>query len=547
MRRVRQGTPARLALYCWIGLLSAALAPAEIVAVYLIGGKIPKNLRAHVVELDGVPAVIGEPKSGIHYDRSQHRVIYQGQGRNELFVADPAKPENVPYTVEDGERRARSKKNVLAIDGRDIGRVVVIMADESLAGIAEEYALRRERIDQLRAERDALEPTSKAFAAQHVRLVSAMQRLEGWLQRTGFAKAATDLAKQRGKLEKKVRDDSLRARAQAALSSVHAIDPPEDLLRLAKEHSSGADHFLALESQHLRVYFVDELSVEAMTSAMRFAEEVIEGFRAEFVDAYLAEDYPDRIPDGVFAEWLFVPNVDRRYEAYTRDFFGISWQRHREERLAMGGGRTPGSVSRPYRFYRKNRDLDLEALFCHDLGHALAGLHYGGERGAIHQDWLSEGVAYYLSFEYLARNGVTCKSFDVDRSGYVRRDVKREAGDKTVGVARRDLYNEVALRAGRPIEQLARRDLVVMDDADLAKSWSFFDYLARREGERGQRWLRAAGKYAWDEDTFIANWRRDAARILGVPPGEAFGELDRRWKEFATRDQEIGERRRKRR
>ena len=183
----------------------------------------------------------------------------------------------------------------------------------------------------------------------------------------------------------------------------------------------------------------------------------------------------------------------------------------------------------------------------HAIGHALAGVHYGGERRSIRQDWLAEGVAYYLSFEFLARNGVTCKAFDVERSGYVRREAKRDEGEKTVGVARRDLYNEVALKAGRPIDQLARRDLVVMDDADLAKSWSFFDYVARKEGEAGQRWLRSAGRHAWEDSTFLANWRADAAAILGVDPGRAFKDVEDRWKEFARGDQETGETTRRRR
>lgn len=284
-----------------------------------------------------------------------------------------------------------------------------------------------------------------------------------------------------------------------------------------------------------------------MRAAMHFGEEIVEGFRTEFVDPYLASDYPDRIPEGVFCEWLFVPNDNAKYEGYTNGLWQVSWERNREERLAMGGGRMNGSTNRAYRFFRKNHQLDLEALVCHALGHALAGVHYGAERGNIQQDWLSEGVAYYLSFEFLARNGVTCKAFDIERSGYVRREVAREAGEKTIGVARREMYNQVALQNGRPIDQLALRDLVVMDDADLAKAWSFFDYVARKEGEAGQRWLRSAGEHANDRQTFIANWRKDAAAILEVDPGRAFKAIEERWKAFATLHQHTDERTRRRR
>ena len=169
--------------------------------------------------------------------------------------------------------------------------------------------LRRQQLDDLREARDDQDKTTAAWAALHVRLVTGMERLEGWLLRTGFARAATELSKERGKLEKRVRDDAIRARGERALESVKEIDVPAELVALAEEVSDGRDTFLAMESQHLRVYFTDELSAREVTHVMRFGEEVIEGFRAEFVDPYLAEDYPDTIPDDVFCEWLYVPNV----------------------------------------------------------------------------------------------------------------------------------------------------------------------------------------------------------------------------------------------
>ncbi len=524
----------------------AAPSSAQIVAVYL-KGKVSKTLAKHAVELEGGLAVVGEPKSGIRYDPDARQIQYSGDGPNELYVADPAKPQDVPYEIRKGERRERSKKNVVSINGRDIDRIVMLMVDESLLGLSKEYKLRSSQIDELREARDALDKTTAAWAARHLRLVTAMARLEGWLARTGFTKAAEDLTKGRKKIEKKTRDAALRARSEKALAAIKSCGPPEDLVSLAEEISGGNDKFLAFQSQHMRVYFIDEIEASRVKEAMHLGEEVIEGFRAEFVDPYLADDYLDTIPDDIIVEWLFVPDVDERYEAYTTRYWSVSWTRDREERLAMGGGRMEGGPSRPYRFYRKNRDLDLDALFCHDLGHTLCGVHYGGARQALRQDWLSEGVAYYISFEFLGRNGVTCKAFDVERSGYVKRQAKRDQGEKTIGIARRELYNEVALKAGRPIEQLALRDLVVMDDADLAKSWSFFDYIARKEGEAGQRWLRSAGRHGWETSTFIAKWREDATKILGVDPSRAFKDVEERWKAFATMDQEIGEKTRKRR
>ena len=97
--------------------------------------------------------------------------------------------------------------------------------------------------------------------------------------------------------------------------------------------------------------------------------------------------------------------------------------------------------------------------------------------------------------------------------------------------------NEIALTMGRPIDQLALRRIFDMDDADLAKSWSFFDYLARKEGKAGQRWLRAAATHSRSRSTFITKWREAAADILGVGAADAFNTLERRWREYASGEQ----------
>jgi hypothetical protein len=95
------------------------------------------------------------------------------------------------------------------------------------------------------------------------------------------------------------------------------------------------------------------------------------------------------------------------------------------------------------------------------------------------------------------------------------------------------VYNAIALELGRPIDQLARKSLFELDDADLAKSWSFLDYIARAEGKPGQLWLRSAGEHSHNDKTFLAEWRTDAARILGVGEADAFKAMDARWRQFA--------------
>ena len=85
-----------------------------------------------------------------------------------------------------------------------------------------------------------------------------------------------------------------------------------------------------------------------------------------------------------------------------------------------------------------------------------------------------------------------------------------------------------------------------MDDADLAKSWSFFDYVARKRGAAGQRWLRAAGKHSLERGTFIERWRESAATILEVEPAQAFRSLEASWRDYASTAQAPARGKRKR-
>jgi len=48
------------------------------------------------------------------------------------------------------------------------------------------------------------------------------------------------------------------------------------------------------------------------------------------------------------------------------------------------------------------------------------------------------------------------------------------------------------------------------------------------------RWLRAAGQHAFDAKSFLAEWRKDAAAILGVGEADAFKAVEERWRAFAT-------------
>jgi hypothetical protein len=373
-------------------------------------------------------------------------------------------------------------------------------------------------------------------------MVSAMETLQRWLASTAFPDAAEQLGKEIEREMKVVRRDALRSRAEEALKSVKTAEVPEKLLALSQELSAGKDEFGVYESRHLRILYIKTLTDEEVRHACETGEQIIEAFRTEFVDPYLDEEYRDLVPDKVFHEFLFVPEDVVSYEKYSAGFYGVSFSQERERTLAMSGGNTTDKYGVQFvTYWKRQEQTDLPGILAHRLGHSLAALHYGAGRSNLQLDWLSEALGYYLSFEHFGTNTVTCFAFDKDGERYVKRERERKEGEKTVMAGRRDTYNEVALAEGRPIEQLALRTLTEMDDPDLCKSWSFFDYIARKEGKPGQLWLRSAGRFATDRKTFIAKWREAAAAILGVGAGDAFDALEKRWRTYAQGGQDTSD------
>ena len=52
------------------------------------------------------------------------------------------------------------------------------------------------------------------------------------------------------------------------IASVKKIEVPERLTELSKEISGGRDKFYGYESQHLRIYYIDEIGAEQAKGAL---------------------------------------------------------------------------------------------------------------------------------------------------------------------------------------------------------------------------------------------------------------------------------------
>jgi hypothetical protein len=518
----------------------ASVAEAQIIAVHFKDAKAAKKFKKHLVEYNGEEVLIGEPKVGFKYIADTNTLTFIPNGSNELFIVDPDNPGEFAYFLVDGEKQEASKKNKLMVQGHQIERLSMVSRDESLPGLTREYLIRREQLEEFRVARDAAEKGTVPWLAAHRRLVTSMERLLGWLSQAGFPGALKDLEKEIGKEQKAVRDEGLQARYKTALDSIKPGKVPEEFDGYSHDISGGKDVFHGYESQHIRLYYLTEggksdqrhVSDAQAKLLIQKGEEIIEGFRAEFVDPYLDEDYAEYIPDDVIVSFAFFPDDPEVFQSYAGPLYG---RKQDQENRDIKGGRAVGGMPAHIRFYWRLSDTDLEGIVCHGLGHALSTRHYGQGRTNLEQDWLEEAVGNQLSYEYLGRNNVTCLGLR-DKPTYKKREASKP-GEKTVAFGRRATYNQLALEQGTNIQQIALKKLYELADADLAKGWSFYDYVARKEGKAGQQWLRAAGQFSTRRDTFIEKWRDAAAEILGVSAGEAFKVVEERWRAYAETDQ----------
>ena len=544
----------RRPLLALLSLLALAqVAPAQIVAIHFKDEKAAKKYKDHLVELSGEMVVIGEPKSGVRWIEDTNTLQYDPQSTNQLFVLDPKKPDEDAYFLVDGERVEAGKKNVVSITGTGIRRVSMVMRDQTLPGLTAEYRIRRGELDAFREARDGFEEGGVDWLAAHHRLVTGLERFELWLRSVGFLGAIRDVEKELKKELKEVKEAALAARADRAMASILEAEPPEELVRAAEKLSGGKHVFRAMESQHLRILYLADGATGAqlvtdaeVDAAMRLGEQAIEGFRAQFVDPYLGDDYDDRIPDRVFLSFAFLPPSQDEFVAYLGELYGYRRRNNAdaERQDTRGTWLSAGFPQHLVNAWRVGEgadgalqhELDLQAIMCHALGHALAGRHFSNGALTVQQAWLEEAVGNQISYEYLGRNSVNC--FGIKKKPrYEKREVTKP-GEKTIAVGRRAVYNELALTQGSSIQQIALKDLVDLNDADLAKGWSFYDFVARKEGKQGQLWLRALGKHATNKNTLVQKWREAAAEVLGVQGRDPIKLVEDRWRAYAESEQE---------
>jgi hypothetical protein len=525
-----------------VAALLAGAAQAQILTVHFKDDKAAKKFKKYTALIGGEEVLIGEPVEGggvilTYKDGLLSGVSHKVNADNAFFVLDPADPEAVPYkTTADGKEVVK-KSSVVTVHGKYIERMEVRMRAETIETIAREYRLRLGRVEELARERDALEKGSAPWIAKHSLVLGGYERLISWLKESSFGERAEALQKEYEREAQRMAEEGTRVRAEKALSSIKPAESPEALASAAKAIAGDAYTFKVQESQHLRItYLTQKLSDAQIKELLVLGEKIIEGFRNQFVDPYVSESFPEHIPDGLFQEFYFGPEDVGFHERFITEYYGLSWgdEATKKRRLESTGNSFLRTLQpRLLEAWRLPEEEDLGGIIAHVLGHALADYHFNKDP-AMDQPWMEEGLGYYISLEFLGRNTVTCREFR--ETQYGKQDEKE--GYKEVILGYRDILTKSALDEGPRIDRVMLKNLVEMENADLAKSWSFFEYVARTGDLAGQRWLRSACEKAHNKASFLNDLRPISEELYGVKGEDVYKVLDDRWRAYAEAERD---------
>ncbi len=516
-------------------LVAASPATAQILYAKPKDERVEKRYDKYLTAYQGMRVIIGEPKQGIQCQPGVVTRTGGSEAKNEMYVADPSDPTFVPYKWEDGRRVKNGKRSVVQFSGDDFPVVNYVDALQTLHGLANEYGGRMGEIDSLRARRDGAEKGSNEWFGPHGMMLARLDRLRNWLVNMGYPAAAKKLERTIDKEKSQVSKEASAAREKTAMSSIKKGDVPPKLIEASQSITGGRAKFNVIESRHLRIIYCTDLSDVSAENGIRLGEEVVEAFRKDFVDPYRDDAFRDYIPDGRFLEFFFGPDDDVAYEKFREEFYGVSWDSgRRAEQIKMGGSRfrTRRQDADYYSYWRLKEQRDIDGIITHTLGHVLVNLHCARGVENSRQDWMEEAAGYYVSFGHLGRNAVTCFTWHVP--SYAK--PAAEEGEKTVQEGLRGYFNELALSKGPTIDALVVKTLADLTDADFAKAWSFFDYMALELGKPGQYWLRNACAAAQSEkkSDFIRRLRAYSEELFPVEPGrDVFTLMDDKWRGYA--------------
>jgi hypothetical protein len=504
-------------------LLAPAIARAQVVEVEVRERAAVRGSSQYLLELDGRLVLRGEPVYRVEPDQDG-RIGWSEWGF-ELFVGDLDEPEDVPYTWKKDERVPRSKARLAEIPAKHLVSIRMVAPYLTLGNLADEVRERRTRIAQLERRRAQAQPGSDAWFDEHYLLLEQHRRLQILLERHGFEPAARKLDPEVRRLSGEASADPRWTRSQEALGSILPREVPARLEEVAARISGGSDRFAVHESRHLRLVHDPRIDVRRARELLTLGEEVIEGFRREFVDPF---ECPDLIPERIFSEFWFGPDDDAKYARYYEEYYGMSWGTPEQKARSLRWyGTYPARGSPPeFLSYCRAPWRDLAGLIAHRIGDQLESIHFearlrdGYKPG---QDWLQEALGLHVSLELFGASTTACVSFEEVSSS------KGTSRARTWNERPVDYFRSLASASALPVDQLVLRNLAELDAQDVAQGLSLMRFLLA-DGARGQDVLHSATRRAREPRTFLSSWREDLRWFYAVEEGDPLEAMEGLWR-----------------
>ncbi|MSR75031.1 MAG: hypothetical protein EXS14_06150 [Planctomycetes bacterium] len=519
-------------------VLLASVLCAQIVGVELLDEKTSKKYAKWLTTWEGKSMIVGQHLSGLVIDLKANLITKPGTSKViTLLVPDSGKP-NLELVGADGKRTPNGKAREVQIPEAEMkpkDAMHLCYPHQSLVGLRDEYLRKQVDVEKVKTDLRACKAGTPEWFNTQRKLLTRVDTLVGWLNSTLFQEAAKALAKDYSIELGKAQSAASKTRLEIAKGVLKSSELPESLAACSKDFGRSDLKWHGRETQHLRLVSFQDLKSSQLDAACILGERIIESFRTEFVDPFITENDLDPIPEDVIDEFFFCPDDVELAAKYYENYYGRRLGEPRERTKAMMGHRTGGSNgARWLEFWRLGPGTELDGMIAHALGHNLAALAWN--RGASNSaDWISEGWAYWTSFEALARNNVHCVAFRLP--DYGRTGVEATVSFEEEGL--RATFNDLALRSGPEFTVLLRMTLVDMDAAAVAKAWSMLDWLATRRLDKMGPFLRACNSCVDKTGkSDLEKLRPMAEEIFGVPPQkDVFAEIEQEWKGFAKTDQ----------
>ncbi len=502
-----------------LGLIAFTPAlPGQVLHLGLRAEKAERKHKSRMIELLGRRGLLVEAVQPL--ERTDGRYRLDSEQRYEFYLADPRDPEALPYRWKKGLRVPVSRSRLLVLRGQEVRFLEPAFEAESFASFAAEYRLRMETLAATQDRRDRLERGGESWLQAHRELLRFADRCDRWLRSTGYAVKADALAKAVAKDARRHQELLVADRLRVAIESISKEPKPAELAEVEQELTRGSTFLQQYASRHFRIVADKRLDFARVEGLLGEAEAALEDFRLRHVDPWLGEE-EDPIPAEPFLEFFFGPEQDGAFEGFLVLYYGQGWGPDAEQ-AQRGRGLVFHRPFDPHfvEYWRHGKEVDLDSVVLHGLGHALAELRYVGHGGPVSHDWLREALGLRVEWERRGRSHVVCVGPpSANRYGFgAARD-----GWGTGPEGLRARVRELAVGNALPLPTLLLRELGELNEADVAMGWSFYEWIVSQPDGSGERWLRRledAGHHG--PDGFLRQMRAATLELFALErEGEA--------------------------